>query len=95
MMDATTTMKTHCVTFVPSSPDERSLSDIAHKCHDVATDLQREVASIQTTGAQGHIFKAIKSSFKSMMGKSKVEKLEKDLREYESTMQTHLLVRLW
>lgn len=94
MMDATTTMKAHCATFLSSSPDERSLADIVHKCHVVATDLQREVASIQVIGAQGNILKTIKGTSKSIRGKSNVEKLEKTLREYENTMQTHLLVHL-
>lgn len=96
MRDATITMKRDLVAVSsPASPDELSLADIANKCHDVATALQREVASLQPIGAQGHIFKAIKGSFKAMIGKSKVEKLEKSLREYENTMQTHLLVNLW
>lgn len=94
LKDATIAMETHYRTFEPVSPDERRLADMAQKCHVAANDLQKEVTSIQPLDAKGNLFKSITGSVKSMLGKSKVEKLEQTLAQYETTLQTQILVRL-
>lgn len=95
MVDATGTMHSRRQAFRPLSPDERTLADIAKKCHHIATDLQKEVGDIETSQAKGDLIRAMRGAFKAYKGKSKVEKLERLLGDYETTIQTHLMVRLW
>lgn len=95
MMDATATLQAHCRTLIPLTPDEESLAAIARKCQVAATDLQKEVRAIETAQAKGNFIKSMRGALRSYTSKSKIEKLEKTLRGYETTMQTHLVVRLW
>lgn len=75
--------------------DEKELHDMARKCSSAAQALQTELQLITHYHKPGSAVKAVFGVFKSLTHKRKVQKLSENFQEYQKTLETHILVRLW
>lgn len=80
---------------ISGTPEEKALIDIAQKCTAAAKELGSMVKSITKKHKQGKVSAALYIRFKSLWNKSDVERLDKALADYTSTMQVLLTERIW
>ncbi|KAH6876395.1 hypothetical protein B0T10DRAFT_566934 [Thelonectria olida] len=73
----------------PIDSEDRRLLDLARKCQDVAGDLKQEMDLLTIPPGQNW---ALWVTLKSVMKKSKLDRLEKKLKDAERLMETQLLV---
>lgn len=78
----------------PRTANERSLADVAKKCNIAARALEEEVNFLMGNHAKGNLPATIKTAVKANWRKSRLEKLEKSLENYQKTMESHLLARV-
>ncbi|KAK1753298.1 hypothetical protein QBC47DRAFT_55117 [Echria macrotheca] len=79
----------------PKNPDEAALLEVARDCSAAALNLKTEVAKISDEASKGKYSSAIRGALKTMVRKSKIEKLEKSLAAHQKALETHLLVRIY
>lgn len=81
----------------PVSKEDQQLLDVANKCREVATALQKEIAFLDDRAQKGsqHLRNAIKAAVKKGLRKRRLEKLEHELDEYETLMQSSILAKVW
>jgi len=69
--------------------NQADLREIASKCLETSKEIQSKMDKIDSS--RGVVFRALKLKWR----KGDFEKLEQDMRTYQDTMQTHILVHLW
>lgn len=94
MRNAADNMRTYSRGMAPS-PSFGALLDIVDKCYTTAEKLQSEVDSIKTLQGKGDLFRSARVALKSMRKKSTIEKLQRALGDYQTTMETHILLHIW
>lgn len=76
-----------------SSPDDLALQETADKCVKIADALHLEMQSLSVPPGKKGMRSSIRFGFKTLWRKNHLEKLEKDLKNIQSAMDTQLLVR--
>lgn len=79
----------------PQADAERQLCLLATKCGTVARALREEVGFLKGHKAKGSLATTLRLAVKTNWRKQRLEKLEKSLRAYQSTLETHLLASVW
>ncbi|KAF3070671.1 hypothetical protein GL218_00238 [Daldinia childiae] len=74
--------------------EETQLANIAQKCNVAARALQEEVKFLESRHAKGNLAATIKIVVKTYWRKSRLERLEKSLRNHQNTMESYLLARV-
>jgi hypothetical protein len=69
--------------------NQADLREIASKCLETSKEIQSKMDKIDFS--RGVVFRALKFKWR----KGDFEKLDQDMRKYQETMQTHILVHLW
>lgn len=75
--------------------NEKNLHEMAWKCSNAAQELQTEIQLITQYHKPGNAVKAFIGGIKSFTRKRKVKELSEKFREYQKTLETHILVRVW
>lgn len=75
--------------------DEKELSTIAQKCSKAAQELQKEIQQVTKHHKPGDTMRAIIAGYKSKSHKRKISSLYEQFCQYQKTLETHILVRLW
>ncbi|MCJ1326580.1 hypothetical protein MMC10_003245 [Thelotrema lepadinum] len=75
-----------------TNQDDELLLEIAGKCSDTASELQKELDELKTPG--GSVHAAMKKTFKAIMKGRKIDQKKKDLSEYQKVLDTRILTRL-
>lgn len=75
--------------------DEKELHEIAQKCSKAAQELQKEIQQVTKYHKRGDSMRAIIAGYKSKTHKRKIAGLYDQFCQYQKTLETHLLVRLW
>jgi len=88
-------VQTHYQKMKPQTTDEWNLSNIASKCNITARALEEEVQFITDHQTKGNLAATLRIAVKMNWRKSRLERLEKSLREHRSTMESYLLARVW
>ncbi|KAK3320309.1 hypothetical protein B0T19DRAFT_434251 [Cercophora scortea] len=78
----------------PNTPAERKLSELASKCSIAARSLHEEVDFLIGQKAKGSLVMTLHVAAKINWRKNRLERLEKSLRDYQKTLETHLLADL-
>ncbi|KAF5011642.1 hypothetical protein FDECE_2265 [Fusarium decemcellulare] len=73
--------------------DDQALRSTAEKCIDVAGHLTKEIQSLSVPRSQTGFRVTLRQGVKAIFHKSRLERLENDLRNIQSAMHTQLLVR--
>jgi ribosome-binding ATPase YchF (GTP1/OBG family) len=69
--------------------NQADLRETASKCLETSKEIQSKMYKIDSS--RGVVFRALKLKWR----KGDFEKLEQDMRTYQDTMQTRILVHLW
>lgn len=94
MIDAATQVDKHCIAMKKNTAEEKTLAEISQECNSVACKLEDEIRKI-TAHRQMGALRATRAVFEAYKRKGKIEKLDALLATYKSTMETHILVRVW
>jgi len=73
---------------------ERQLADLARKCNKAARELRDEALFLCECQAAGNLLSVMKTAIKTNWRRKRMQRLEKDLQNYRSAMETRLLERL-
>ena len=79
----------------PQTASQKSLSDIAKKCNIAARALEEEVKFLCSHHGKGNLAATLRVAVKTNWRKSRLERLDKSLHDYQATMESHLLARIW
>ena len=75
------------------SGDEKDLVDLGRKCQDCADKLQQKLRQLQTE-RRASVLVAVKQGVRTILKRSSIDKIQKELQAYQSTLETSLLFRL-
>lgn len=75
------------------SREEKDLLDLGRKCEDCANELQRELSKLKTR-KHGSTLEAARLAARAIRKRSTINKIQKDLEKYQSTLEISLLSRL-
>lgn len=75
--------------------NERDLHEIARKCSIAAQDLESEIRRLTRYHKPGNVMKALVGGIKSTTRERKIKELSKSFRQYQETLETHILARIW
>ncbi|KAL2677340.1 hypothetical protein Neosp_011109 [[Neocosmospora] mangrovei] len=89
MIQAADQVKASCS--VISTPEEKSLANIAGKCAEAAKKLEGEVQKITKLHNKGDFAAAMRARARSLWKKREIEELDDTLNRYTATMQTLLI----
>ncbi|KAI2465181.1 hypothetical protein F4781DRAFT_424945 [Annulohypoxylon bovei var. microspora] len=87
-------LQTHYEATTPRTSDEKQLGDIAKKCNIAARALEEEVEFLKSHNAKGHLAQTLRIAVKTNWRKSRLERLDKSLRNDQHTMESYLLARV-
>ena len=73
--------------------EEKDLIDLARKCEECATKLQKKLDKLQTQ-PRASTPKAVRLAFRAIRKKGAIDKINQELQAYQSTLDTSLLTRL-
>jgi len=79
----------------PISEAENQLLSLANSCLAASDSLTCELNRTIKIAAKGKLGAAIKSAVRLRLGKSRLERLAKDVRVYRETLESGLLLRIW
>ncbi|RYP07349.1 hypothetical protein DL764_002565 [Monosporascus ibericus] len=79
----------------PKPGHERLLVDIASKCNVTARALDDEVKFLMVNYKKGSLKETLRVAVKANWRKSRLERLEKSLHDYQCAMETQLLASIW
>ncbi|UKZ85125.1 uncharacterized protein TrAFT101_000999 [Trichoderma asperellum] len=74
--------------------NERDLHEIARKCSIAAQDLETEIQRLTRYHKPGNVVKALVGGIKSITRERKIKELSKSFRQYQETLETHILARI-
>ncbi|KAL9488601.1 hypothetical protein ACSS6W_000878 [Trichoderma asperelloides] len=74
--------------------NERDLHEIARKCSIAAQDLESEIRRLTRYHKPGNVMKALVGGIKSTTRERKIKELSKSFRQYQETLETHILARI-
>ncbi|KAI8714865.1 NACHT domain-containing protein [Fusarium sp. LHS14.1] len=89
MIQAADEVKASCR--LVSTPEEKSLANIAEKCAEAAKNLETEVQKITKLHKKGDFPSAMRARARSLWKKREIEELDDTLHRYTGTMQTLLI----
>ena len=75
------------------SKEEQELVDLSRRCEDCALKLQHETARLQTKPRTSIVLAASKAA-RALWKKNSIEKIQRELESYRSTLEMSLLSRL-
>ena len=75
------------------SREEKDLLDLGRKCEDCANELQRELSKLKTR-KHASTLEAARLATRAIWKRSTINKIQKDLEKYQSTLEISLLSRL-
>ena len=73
--------------------EEKDLAELARRCEDCAKTLQKELDKLQTQ-SDASTLKAVRLTARAVWKKSTIDKINEQLKAYQSTLETSLLSRL-
>lgn len=79
----------------PRSASDKEIIQIAKKCHEASEELQKMVLDMGSSSGKGNIANAARISIKTMWRSSRLQKLEHNLTQWQQTLDSGLLTRLW
>jgi len=79
----------------PHTEAEHQLLRLAKSCHTSAQELSCELDKLAGSAIRGKLRESIKTAVKLRLRKGRLERLEKDLRAYQTTLESGLLLRIW
>lgn len=79
--------------FQALSGDEKDLVDLGRKCQDCADKLQQKLRKLQTE-RRASVLVAVKQGVRTIWRRNSIDKIQKELLAYQSTLETSLLNRL-
>ena len=88
-------LQTHSQTISPQTADEKRLHDIAGKCVMTSRALEEEARFISDHQSKGSLAATLRVAVKTNWRKGRLERLDKTLQSYKSTMESHLIARIW
>jgi hypothetical protein len=71
----------------------KDVMEISEKCSETATELQKELSKLQLD-SKSDLRRVIRKTFQAMRRKSFIEKVQKELKEYQRILDTRILVKL-
>lgn len=77
-----------------STPHEKRLAEVAHKCNIAARALEEEILFLTGHQAKGNLAATIKTAVKTNWRKKRLQKLELSLQTCRDTMESHILVHM-
>lgn len=86
---------THCSVSIQQTNSDKELYAIAEKCSKAAQELQKEMQQVTKHCKPGYAIKAMIAGYKSKWHKGKITSLYNIFCQYQKTLETHILVRLW
>ncbi|KAI0835164.1 hypothetical protein F5Y06DRAFT_276867 [Hypoxylon sp. FL0890] len=87
-------LQTHYESTKPKTSQETQLADIAKQCNIAARALEEEVKFLVSHHATGRLAQTLCLAVKTNWRRRRLERLEKSLRNYQHTMESHLLARI-
>ncbi|KAI2784123.1 hypothetical protein F4815DRAFT_456926 [Daldinia loculata] len=87
-------LQTHFQQAKSKIAQDKRLADIAQKCNVAARALEDEVKFLTFHHAKGNLAATIKTVVKTNWRKSRLERLEKSLKNHQNTMESYLLARV-
>ncbi|KAI1471056.1 uncharacterized protein F4812DRAFT_455168 [Daldinia caldariorum] len=87
-------LQTHFQKAKLKTTNEKQLADIASKCNVAARALEDEVNFLGSHHAKGDLRAALSVVIKTKWRRSRLERLEKSLRNHQQTMESYLLARI-
>jgi hypothetical protein len=79
----------------PVTEADHELQSIARKCLDAANRLAAKLEDLGQANSKGHIKKTVKSAFKHWWRSDELQQLRDEMREYQITLDSGLLLRIW
>ena len=76
------------------SKEEKELVDLSQKCQSCALKLQHELQKLQVPKSRASIVLAASKTARALWKKNSIEKIQRELESYRSTLETSLLSRL-
>ena len=95
LADLSAQIHSDCQAIQPLNADERSLVDIANKCNIAARALEEETSFILQHQKKGNLVATFRVTVKTVWRRRRLDRQDKQLQSYRSTMETHLLARIW
>lgn len=95
LMELSVQLQTHFLQAKSKTVKEKQLADIAQKCNVAARALKDEVKFLTSHYAKGNLAATIITAVKTYWRKSRLERLEKSLKNHQNTMESYLLARVW
>ncbi|KAL9115090.1 MAG: hypothetical protein Q9227_000884 [Pyrenula ochraceoflavens] len=94
LANASAQVYAHCQARRPETSDDRALVDIAKKCNIDARALEEEVNFLTAHQRKGTLTATLRTAIRTNWRKARLQRLERSLGSYRSTMETHLLTRV-
>lgn len=79
----------------PSTAAEKEIVQIAKKCREASRELQKTMSELGSTSAKGNIVRSAGTSIKAMWKQSRIQKLEKNMMQWQQTLDSGILIHLW
>ena len=76
------------------SKEEKELIDLSQKCQNCSVKLQHELQKLQVPKSRASIVLAASKTARALWKKNSIEKTQRELESYRSTLETSLLSRL-
>ncbi|KAI0110511.1 hypothetical protein F4776DRAFT_642140 [Hypoxylon sp. NC0597] len=88
-------LQKHYKSTKPQTSQQKQLAEVAKQCNIAARALEEEVKFLVSNHAKGHLAQTIRIAVKTNWRRGRLERLEKSLSNYQHTMESHLLARVW
>lgn len=79
----------------PVTEADHEMQSIARKCLDAANRLVAKLEDLGQAESRGHLTKTVKAAFKHWWRSDELRKLRDEMREYQKTLDSGLILRIW
>lgn len=90
-----TSLKSSISSARPVTRDDKELLDIAIKCLDAISALKVQVDKLTRPSAKGKVLPSLRLGLRAKFRGGNIDKLEKNMRDYQKVLESGLLLRIW